>query len=58
MPKTNPLMEHYFPIDEISVEVIREGGAVAGHSPVNQLHVWWARRPLITSVGNQQEWDR
>ncbi len=22
---------------------------MAGHPPVNQLHVWWARRPLITS---------
>ena len=49
MPKTSPLIEHYFPIDEISVEAIREGGTLAGHSPVNQLHVWWARRPLITS---------
>ena len=25
------------------------GGALAGHTPVNQLHVWWARRPLIAS---------
>ena len=22
---------------------------MAGHPPVNQLHVWWARRPLIAS---------
>ena len=26
-----------------------EGEALAGHPPVNQLHVWWARRPLIAS---------
>ncbi len=49
MPTNSPLIEHYLPIDAISVEAIREGGALAGHPPVNQLHVWWARRPLITS---------
>ena len=43
------LIEQWMPINEISVEAIREGGALAGHPPVNQLHVWWARRPLITS---------
>ncbi len=43
------LIENYFPINEISIEAIREGGALAGHPPVNQLHVWWARRPLISS---------
>ena len=43
------LIEQWMPINEISVEAIREGGALAGHPPVNQLHVWWARRPLIVS---------
>ena len=43
------LIEQWMPINEISVEAIREGGALAGHPPVNQLHVWWARRPLIAS---------
>ena len=43
------LIEDWLPINEISVEAIREGGALAGHPPVNQLHVWWARRPLIAS---------
>ena len=43
------LIERWLPINEISVEAIREGGALAGHPPVNQLHVWWARRPLIAS---------
>ena len=43
------LIEQWLPINEISVEAIREGGALAGHPPVNQLHVWWARRPLIAS---------
>ena len=43
------LIEQWMPINEISVEAIREGGMLAGRPPVNQLHVWWARRPLITS---------
>ena len=42
-------IEDWLPINEISVEAVREGGALAGHPPVNQLHVWWARRPLIAS---------
>ena len=49
MPTKSPLIEHYLPIDAISVEAIREGGSLAGHPPVNQLHVWWSRKPLITS---------
>ena len=48
MPTTR-LIENWLPINEISVEAIREGGALAGHPPVNQLHVWWARRPLVVS---------
>ena len=47
--QTERLIEQWLPITEISVEAIREGGALAGHPPVNQLHVWWARRPLIAS---------
>ena len=43
------LIEDWLPINEISVEAVREGGALAGHPPVNQLHVWWARRPLVAS---------
>ena len=43
------LIEDWLPINEISIEAVREGGALAGHPPVNQLHVWWARRPLIAS---------
>ena len=43
------LIEKWLPINEISIEAVREGGALAGHPPVNQLHVWWARRPLIAS---------
>ena len=50
MPAANRrLIEDWLPIKEISVEAVREGGALAGHPPVNQLHVWWARRPLVAS---------
>ena len=43
------LIEKWLPINEVSIEAVREGGALSGHPPVNQLHVWWARRPLIAS---------
>ena len=43
------LIEKWLPVNEVSIEAVREGGALAGHPPVNQLHVWWARRPLIAS---------
>ena len=51
MTTQNPtrLIENWLPINEISVEAPRESGAMAGHPPVNQLHVWWARRPLVVS---------
>ena len=49
MPPTSPLIEHYLPINEISIESIRErAGAIPNPAP-HQLHVWWARRPLNTS---------
>ncbi len=43
------LIEQWLPVNEVSIEAVREGGALAGHPPVNQLHVWWARKPLIAS---------
>ena len=43
------LIEEWLPINEISVEAIRErAGAVPNPAP-HQLHVWWARRPLAPS---------
>ena len=43
------LIEDWLPINEISIESIRErAGAVPNPAP-HQLHVWWARRPLATS---------
>ena len=49
MPTNSSLIERYLPIDEISIESIRErAGAIPNPAP-HQLHVWWARRPLNTS---------
>ena len=43
------LIEQWMPINQVSTEAIRErAGAVPNPAP-NQLHVWWARRPLIAS---------
>ena len=49
MTTRGPLIEHYLPIDEISVEAIRERSAASALPPINWLHVWWARRPLALS---------
>ena len=49
MPANSPLIEHYLPIDEISIESIRERAAASALPPINWLHVWWSRKPLTTS---------
>ena len=43
------LIEHWLPINEISIDSIRERSAASALPPINWLHVWWARRPLTTS---------
>ena len=43
------LIEDWFPVNEISIEAIRERAAASALPPLNWLHVWWARRPLATS---------
>ena len=43
------LIEDWLPINEISIEAIRERSAASALPPVNWLHVWWARRPLAVS---------
>ncbi|MGC8970166.1 MAG: DUF1156 domain-containing protein [Conexivisphaera sp.] len=42
------LIEEWLPIEELGVECGREG-SVGNHPPINRLHVWWARRPLVLS---------
>ena len=43
------LIEQWMPINEVSTEAIRERAAASALPPVNWLHVWWARRPLVAS---------
>ena len=43
------LIEEWLPINEISIESIRERSAASALPPLNWLHVWWARRPLAIS---------
>lgn len=46
------LIEQWLPIAEIGAECMREH-ALGKNSfpPLNRLHVWWARRPLMASRG-------
>ena len=43
------LIEDWLPVNEISIEAVRERNAASALPPVNWLHVWWARRPLVMS---------
>ena len=43
------LIEDWLPVNEISIEAVRERNAASALPPVNWLHVWWARRPLAMS---------
>ena len=50
MPERPPvLIESWFPIDVIGAESMRERGASSALPPLYFLHIWWARRPLLTS---------
>ena len=46
---TTRLIERYLPIAEIGEEGARERRLPTSLPPINFLHVWWARRPLIAS---------
>ena len=43
------LIEEWLPVNEISVEAIRERAGAIPNPETHQLHVWWARRPLAPS---------
>lgn len=49
MTHPNVLIESWLPIEALSVESIRERASMTALPPTYYLHVWWARRPLITS---------
>ncbi len=46
---TRSLIEEWLPADKIGAESLRERGSAKAYPPINFLHVWWARRPLIAS---------
>lgn len=43
------LIERWLPMAELSEESVRERRMATALPPINFLHVWWARRPLIAS---------
>lgn len=43
------LIEDWLPVNELSIEAIRERAGAVPNPAVHQLHVWWARRPLVCS---------
>ena len=46
----NPsLIERWFPGATVGAESLRERGSAKAYPPINFLHVWWARRPLVAS---------
>lgn len=47
MPRV--LIEDWLPIADLSAASIRERTSMTALPPTYYLHVWWARRPLITS---------
>lgn len=47
--KPRVLIEDWLPVDVIGAESMRERGASSALPPLYFLHVWWARRPLLTS---------
>lgn len=49
MPRPNVLIEDWLPFEAIGAESQRERGASNALPPIYYLHVWWARRPLMTS---------
>lgn len=46
---TKRLIEEWLPIAELGEESMRERRSMTALPPVNYLHVWWARRPLVAS---------
>lgn len=43
------LIERWLPIEALSEESVRERRMAIALPPINFLHVWWARRPLIAA---------
>jgi putative DNA methylase len=48
--KPRVLIEDWLPVAELGVESRRERAAANAVPPLNSLHVWWARRPIVASA--------
>lgn len=46
---TRRLIEEWLPIAELSEESVRERRSMTALPPIYYLHVWWARRPLVSA---------
>lgn len=51
MTRHRVLIEDWLPIEELGIESRREREVASALPPLNFLHVWWARRPLVASSG-------
>ena len=49
MSKSRVLIEDWLPIKELGIESRRERKIFTDLPPLNYLHVWWARRPIVAS---------
>lgn len=49
-PRPRVLIEDWLPVAELGIESRRERAAANAIPPLNSLHVWWARRPLVASA--------
>ncbi len=51
MTDTKPrvLIEDWLPVAELGIESTRERKVFTDLPPLNYLHVWWARRPIVAS---------
>lgn len=49
-PKPRVLIEDWLPVAELGIESRRERAAANAVPPLNSLHVWWARRPVVASA--------
>lgn len=45
------MSEDWLPMGALGIEARRERAAPSALPPLSFLHVWWARRPLVTSAG-------
>lgn len=47
--KPRVLIEDWLPVAELGIESTRERKVFTDLPPLNYLHVWWARRPIVAS---------